>query len=367
MAGRRDDKTEKPTPKRKREARRRGQVARSTDLTGWMGMLVASLVLPVLLRSGSKRMVALMAQGSTVMSHPSPAAALGLLGAGFEDLLVLVLPTAGALALTSLLANVAQVGLLFSPEAAKPKLSRVSPKAGLKRIFSANSLWELVKQLLKLGLLFFLAFQVVRTLALQVVPSAPVDMGPMISLAGNSIMKMVRDIALVGLALGALDYGVQRRRVNQSLKMSKQEVKEEARKSEGDPLIRGAIRRKQFSMSRLRMMAAVAGADVVVTNPTHYAVALRYEAGRGHAPRLVAKGAGPIALRIRDEAHRHHVPVVEDPPLARAIYGACELDAQIPEQLYVAVARLLAFVFTLPQIVRRSGVVQRRPTSALVA
>ncbi len=155
--------------------------------------------------------------------------------------------------------------------------------------------------------------------------------------------------------------------MNKQLKMSKQQVKEESRQQDGDPLVKRAIRRKQITMSRNRMMAAVSGADVVVTNPPHYSVAIRYEAGAGLAPVVVAKGAGLVALKIREKATESKVPIVEDPPLARAIYGACDIGSPIPTELYLAVARLLAFVFTLPAMVRASGHVHRRPSTALVA
>jgi flagellar biosynthesis protein FlhB len=188
-----------------------------------------------------------------------------------------------------------------------------------------------------------------------------------LAVVGPSILGLVRTTAVIGLVLAVADFGFKKHKLNKTLKMSKHEIKEEARSQEGDPVIKGAIRRKMRTMSRLRMMAAVAGADVVVTNPTHYAVALRYEPGVGLAPRVVAKGAGEVAARIRAEANRCGVPIVEDPPLARAIYGSCEIDAQIPKELFMAVARLLAFVFTLPAVVRASGAVHRRPASALVA
>jgi flagellar biosynthetic protein FlhB len=149
--------------------------------------------------------------------------------------------------------------------------------------------------------------------------------------------------------------------------MSKREIKDESRQADGDPLVKREVRRKQLRLSRSRMMAAVAGADVVITNPTHYAVALRYQAGRGNAPQVVAKGLDEVALRIRAEATKHSVPIIEDRPLAQAIFAACEIDDYVPKEFYVAVARVLAFVFTLPDVVRSSGTVHRRPTSAMVA
>ena len=199
------------------------------------------------------------------------------------------------------------------------------------------------------------------------VGSQPVDMAPVITYAGSKILGLVRDISAAGLLLAFGDYAYQRHQLQKSLKMTKQDVKDESKNADGDPLVKGQIRRKMMRMSRARMMAAIAGADVVVVNPTHYAVALKYEPGHGRAPTVVAKGVDDLARRIRDEGRKHKVPVVEDPPVARAIYAACDIDEQIPAEMYVAVARLLAFVFTLPAIVRSAGAVHRRRTSAMVA
>jgi flagellar biosynthetic protein FlhB len=367
VSPRKDDRTEKPTPKRKKEARRKGQVAKSPDVSGWLVVFVASMIVPVAIHSAATRLVDLWSLVADVISDPSTAGALRVMTTGFTDMFAIVLPTVAVFAVVGVFANVAQVGFAFSGEAAKPKFSRVSPAAGFKRLFSTNSLWELVKQMLKLAALVGLAYQTVNHIAHQTVMAGAVGIGPVVSVVGPSILGLVRVTAAIGLLLGIADFAFKKHKMNKSMKMSKHEVKEESRSQDGDPLLKGAVRRKMRTMSRMRMMAAIAGADVVVTNPTHYAVALRYEQGRGMAPRVVAKGAGPVAARIRDEARRCHVPIVEDPPLARAIYGSCAVDAQIPRELFMAVARLLAFVFTLPAVVRASGTVHRRPASALVA
>jgi flagellar biosynthesis protein FlhB len=367
MSRRDAERTEKPTPKRKKEARRKGQVAKSPDVSGWLVVLVASMIVPALIHAGETRMVGLWNKAGDVMANPSSAGALSVMGTGFADMFALVLPTVGLMAVVGVLANVAQVGFAFSTEAAKPQFSRVNPVAGFKRLFSSTSAWELVKQVLKLAALVGLAYQAVTHLARQTVMSGAVGLGPVLGVVGPSILGLVRATAAIGLVLAVADWAVKKRKLNKTLKMSKHEIKEEAKQQEGDPVIRRAVRRKMLTMSRMRMMAAVAGADVVITNPTHYAVALRYEPGASLAPRVVAKGADAVAARIREEANRCGVPLVEDPPLARAIYGACDLDAQIPRELFVAVARLLAFVFTLPPLVRKSGATHRRPVSALVA
>ena len=367
MAGRDAERTEKATPKRKREARRKGQVAKSPDVSGWLVVLVASMVVPALVHAGETRLVALWSQAGEVMADPSTAGALGVMTSGFADMFALVLPTVGLFAVVGVLANVAQVGFALSGEAAKPQLSRINPASGIKRLFSTNALWDLLKQLLKLGALVGLAYETVVHVARQTVMSGAIGIGPVLGVIGPSILGLVRATATIGLVLAVADWAFKKHKLNKTLKMTRHEVKEEAKNQEGDPLVKRAVRRKMLTMSRLRMMAAVAGADVVVTNPTHYAVALRYEPKAGMAPRVVAKGADAVAARIREEAKRHNVPVVEDPPLARAIYGSCELDAQIPRELFMAVARLLAFVFMLPPVVRASGTTHRRPASALVA
>jgi flagellar biosynthesis protein FlhB len=365
--GKNDDKTEKPSAKRKQKARRKGQVATSREVSQWVVALAGSMLVPVLLRNGETRMSDLFGRVANVITAPSVPGAMGVLQSGLGDVLILVLPIAGAFAALGVLADVAQTGGLFSLAAAAPKFDRVNPVSGVKRLFSTNSLWQLAKQTLKIAVLVVIAYKVLFGLGTKLVGTQPVAMTPVVSYAGSTMLGLVRDISFVGLLLAFGDYAVMRRKHNKSLKMTKHEVKEENRQSEGDPLIKREVRRKQMRLSRARMMAAVAGADVVVTNPTHFAVALRYQAGRGHAPQVVAKGADEVALRIRAEALKHGVPVIEDRPLAQAIYAACEVDSFVPRDLYVAVARVLAFVFTLPAVVKASGKIHQRPTSAMVA
>ncbi len=362
-----DDKTEKPTAKRKKEAKRDGRVAKSPDLSGWLVLLAATMLLPTLFHTGETRLTGLFTQMTHIISRPSVPAAQQLLGAGLGDVAVLVLPLLGAMAAIAVFANVAQHGLVLSAKAAAPKWSHLNPLTGLKQLMSPQTLWQLAKQLLKLALLVAVVYPALTGLVHQLIGAQPVDITPMLDLTGGRLIGMIRQVAVGGLLLGVADYAVQRRQLTKSLKMTKHEVKEEHRQSDGDPHVKGAVRRKQRTLSRLRMMAAVANADVVITNPTHFAVALRYDPSIGGAPRVVAKGADALAARIRQEAATHQVPIVEDPPLTRAVYAACDLDDAIPAELYLAVARLLAFVFTLPVVVRRSGITHHRPQSALLA
>src|SRR5579884_975526 len=365
--GDKEQKTEKPTAKRKRESRKKGQVSRSPDLAGWVTMLAATVLIPMLIRSGGSKLGALTAQSQAVMANPTPQGAIHVLDSGLADMMTLLLPVLGALAALTVVVNVAQVGFVVATEAAKPQFTRLNPFKGIKRLFSIGTVVDLVKQMAKLTLLIALAYRTISGITKAVAPAQPVGMAPVISFAGSSLTGLMRDVAIGGLVLSVGDYALRRRRTMRAMRMTKQEVRDEFRNMEGDPTVKRAIRRKQRMLSRARMMAAVMGADVVVTNPTHFAVALRYEPGKGAAPRVVAKGMDELALRIRSIAKEHGVPVVEDPPLARAVYAACEVDAFIPKELYMAVARLLAFVFTLPAVVRRSGAMNRRPVTALVA
>ncbi len=362
-----DDRTEKPTPKRKKEARKKGQVAKSPDVSGWLVLLVASMLMPHMFSSAESKLTGLVAMSTQAMTNPTPAGALTILQKGLGDVFAIVMPMVAIFAVVGVAANVAQTGGLFSLQAAAPKWDRLNPIHGIKNLVSTQTLWQLGKQLAKLLVLVGLAYTTVSGLYRTLVGSQPADMGPMVSYAGSTLLGLMRDVSAVGLLLGIVDWAWQKRKINKSLKMTKHQVKEESKQSEGNPLIKGQIRKKMLGMSRLRMMAAVAGADVIVVNPTHYAVALRYDPSRGMAPVVVAKGIDELALRIREEACAKKVPVVEDPPLARAIYASCDLEDAIPAELFLAVARLLAFVFGLSPIVRAAGLVHRRPASAMVA
>ncbi len=363
----RRDKTEKPTAKRKKDSRKKGQVARSPEVGGWLSLLIATSAMPAVFGAAERRVLGVEQQAAVVMAKPTVPGALALLGAGLGDAMAIALPIAAVIALLGVAASLAQVGFVFSGKGIQPQFSKLNPLTGIKRLFSARGLWELVKSLVKMTVITLFAVTDILRLWHTVVGAGPVAMGPIIAYAGSTFLGFVRTLAAIGFVFGLADYAFQRRRMGKDLMMTKHEVKEENRQQEGDPRAKGAIRRRQRSMSRLRMLAEVARADVVVTNPTHYAVALRYDRSTQSAPRVVAKGADDVAARIRAAAAEHGVPVVEDPPLARAVFGACDVEDEIPEALYMAVARLLAFVYALPPALREARPVHRRPVSALVA
>jgi flagellar biosynthetic protein FlhB len=358
-------KTEPPSARRKKEARSKGEVPRSPDLAGWIMVLGMSAVLPLVLRSAATRLMDLEALSRGAMESPTPASALRLLGAGLGDFLSMFLPIAGVVVAVVLVVNVAQVGFLIAPKKLMPDPKRINPAQGLKRLVSPTNLWEMGKQAVKLAIVGTVAVRFLWSEGHLLVSSRPVSLGTLLGYTGSSLLGFLREVSMLALVIAAADYLFQRRQHRKSLMMTKEEQKEERRAETGDPHTRQAVRGRQFRMSRLRMMAAVAKADVVVTNPTHVAVALRYDRQADRAPKLVAKGADDLALRIRAEAARHGVPVVEDPPLARAVFQACQLDAEVPPELYIAVARLLAFVYTLPSVARAYQGVHRRPRSAM--
>jgi flagellar biosynthesis protein FlhB len=340
------DKTEQPTAKRTREARRDGNLARSAEVVLWAQMLAAAYLLPACIGLGMQSLRQVMLQVGVLVSHPDPDAAMRLLSMGLTRGLLAIAPLALGMVAIGLIGNFVQTGFAFSGKALRPQFNRVSPAKGLKRLVSPHSAWEAAKTALKLVVLTAVAWPGVAHLGATLGSGGQLPSGEMLSVTAAATVNLIRSTALAGLAVAALDYGFQRRRVRKSVMMTRQEVRDEYRQSEGDPMTRSRIRQRQVEMSRNRMMAAVAVSSVVVVNPTHIAVALEYRPELS-APRVVAKGQGLIAARIREEAEKHNVPVVRDVPLARTLHAACRLGQAVPADLYEAVARLLAFVFSL--------------------
>jgi flagellar biosynthesis protein FlhB len=341
----RSQKTEKPTPRRLKEAREKGQIARSPELAAWTGMLLATVLLEQGVRRGGDVFSALLREMGRVIASPSEARASAFAGHAATQGALVAAPLVLGLTLLAIVVNLAQVGLKPSWKRLKPQFSRVNVLKGLKRLASPTAWWELAKSAVKVSVLAAVAWPTAMALAHSLTGHG----GSLFFVAGQTArtsIVLVRNVAGVGLVIAAVDYLVQRRRVAKDLMMSKQEIAEEMKQHEGDPRLRQAIRSRQASISRNRMIRMVSLADVVVVNPTHYAVALKYDSTRG-APEVVAKGADHLAARIRLEATRHDVPIVHEPTVTRALYRACPIGARIPVELYEAVAHLLAFVYAL--------------------
>jgi flagellar biosynthetic protein FlhB len=340
------DKSEAPTAQRKKKARQEGNIPKTPELTAWAQVLLAATLLSTVGGAAANQVRGLFDQTGLVLgAKPDPGVALHLLGEGLKTCMLVLLPVAAGMAAIGVAGQLAQVGNAATLKMLKPKFGKLNFFKGLKKLASPQSLWEAGKALIKLVVLGELTRRAI-TQAMPKLLEPGIAVDSMVALVLKIVLRYVRDVALAGLLLAVVDYAMIRRRINKSLKMSKQEIKEEGKSSEGNPQMKGAIRSKQMAMSRMRMMAEVAGSNVVVTNPTHIAVALKYDPVRG-APRVVAKGSGSVAERIKDEATTHRVPIVRDVPLARTLHRVCELGDEIPAELFEAVARVLAFVFGL--------------------
>ncbi|MEW5762010.1 MAG: flagellar biosynthesis protein FlhB [Bacillota bacterium] len=347
--GDQQQKTEPATPRRIQEARRKGQVARSHELNGAM-LLLAVVLLFFLLREhfvlAMEQMVAeLVRAAGTFQVDARSVGRLAVAGAVFT--LRVLGPVFGLALAVAVLVNLAQVGFLFAPSVLQPKLERISVVKGLERIFSVRGLVELLKALFKVvvigGLLAWLIH--VRLPELLVLVEATPGAG--LYVVGNAVLAVLLAAGAVYLGLAGADYLYQRHTYRQQLMMTRTELKEELRHTEGDPLVKSWLRRKQRQISLNRIRQEVPRATVVVTNPAHVAVALRYEEGKTNAPVVTAKGANYLAQRIRELAEQHNVPVVENPPVARALYRSVEVGREIPVALYQAVAEILALVYRL--------------------
>ncbi|HEY0902345.1 MAG TPA: EscU/YscU/HrcU family type III secretion system export apparatus switch protein [Marmoricola sp.] len=346
------EKTEKPTEKKRKESRKEGQVPRTQELGGWSSLLVVGLALPFLLEHELGALRELMISALTMGEEASPAEALGLLGRGGAHVLLSLVVLGCAVMVVSVAGALAQGGFFLATKSMKPTMSKLDPIKGAKRIFGPQALWEGAKMLLKSGFVGLVAYFAVKAMMPLIGGLVPIH--TVLEAASSQALGLVRNIALVGLGMAAADYAMQRRRIGKQTRMSKEEVKQEHKQTEGDPLLKGAIRSRQLAAARNRMMADVPTADVVLVNPTHVAVALRYESERG-APRVIARGAGAIAARIREVAADERVPLVRDVPLARALYRSTKVGQEIPPELFAAVAQVLAFVISRRTQGQRGG------------
>jgi flagellar biosynthetic protein FlhB len=340
------EKTEKPTAQRLKKARKDGQIPRTQELGTWLGMATASVLLPMIASKGFEEVQKLFLQIRAVADKPEVPAIAALLGQALTAFLTTVLPLALGLMVVGVLASAAQGGVTFATKGMKPTLKKFNPATGLKRMFGTQGLWEVVKALIKtvaLGTVVIITSDRAQTL---VSAAGAMPLSAVIDVFVDSAILMFRVVALTGLIIAVADYVVVRQKMMKQLKMSRYEITQEHKQSDGDPHMKGQRRAVALAMSRNRMMSDVAQADVLLVNPTHVAVALKYEAAKG-APRVVAKGAGEVAAKLRAIAAENRVPMVQDIPLARALHASCELGQEVPPQLFTAVARVLAFVMHL--------------------
>jgi flagellar biosynthetic protein FlhB len=340
------EKTEKPTPQRLKKARKEGQIPRTPELGTWLGVAAASVLIPMLVRTSFSSVQALFVRVGSVVNHPESTAPSKLLGQALSTFLTALLPVALGLMLVGVGASAAQGGVHVAAKALKPSFKKLNPFTGVKRMFGVQGMWEALKALGKTAALAAVIF-VISGRAKELVSSAgalPLS-AVVASFAGTAVLLM-RVVSITGLTIALADYVVVRMRTMKKLKMSRYEIQQEHKQSEGDPRMKAQRKSRALAMSRNRMMSEVATADVLLVNPTHVAVALKYEPARG-APRVVAKGADEVARKLREKAEEARVPMVQDIPLARALHASCELGQEVPPQLFTAVARVLAFVMHL--------------------
>ncbi|MBO6179667.1 MAG: flagellar biosynthesis protein FlhB [Selenomonadaceae bacterium] len=341
------EKTEEPTAKKRADARKKGQVGKSQELNTGFVLLIAFFVIKMLWEHIYSEIYMYTAYIYSHLVQNIDTETLLELFLGIVILLVkTVFPIMFAVLLTGLAINFYQVGLNLNTEAIGFKLDKLNPINGFGRIFSKRSLVELVKSLFKIAIIGFFLYRSLK----EELPYMPqfiyYDLGTSLEELSKILFAMVFQVIAVILILAVLDYAYQKWQTTQDLKMTKQEVKDEMKQSEGDPQIKGKIRQKQRQMAMARMMQEVPKADVIITNPTHYAVALSYEQGMT-APLVVAKGQDLVAQKIKRIAKEHDVPIVENKPLARALYASVEVGDAVPENLYQAVAEVLAYVYRL--------------------
>ncbi|WP_340123076.1 flagellar biosynthesis protein FlhB [Methylobacter svalbardensis] len=344
-----DDKTEEPTGKRLEDSRKKGQIARSRELNTFVMLIASAAMFLIQGRQIGKGLIAGM-QAQFQLSREvifDPASPIVFFKQAMIDGLLLLAPFFALMVFVAIITPISMGGWVFSWEAIAFKPSKMNPITGIARMFAVKGLVELFKALLKILLVFAVAVALYKSFIGELLGLSAEPLGQSVSHALNiiGICFLVLSASLVLIVM--IDVPYQLWEHTKNLKMSKQEIKDENKESEGSPETKGRQRRAQMEMSQGRMMSAVPDADVIVTNPSHYAVALKYDQNSNGAPKLVAKGVDLIAAQIRNVAIGADVPLVASPPLARALYYSTEIDSEIPQGLYLAVAQILAYVYQL--------------------
>ncbi len=348
-----EEKTEPATPKKKREALEKGQVAKSQDVNS--ALILLSGVLLMLFLGGSmlihmKDTMGMVCKNLFYEDFDTETFVSLLMDISFKNLKG-VLPIMGGFMVVGLIASYSQVGIIFSRKALIPEFKKINPVTGAKRLFSKRSLVKTAMALIKLSIMGGIAYVSIRKDLEPLMELVSMRTEAIFSSASGLIFGITLKITIILLILSLLDFLYQRWQHSKDLMMTKNEVKQEAKQSDGDPLMKSRIKSVQREMSRKRMMQAIPEADVVVTNPTHYAVALKYDAATMDAPKVIGKGVDLIALKIREIATKHDIPIVEDRILARVLYSTIEVDNEVPPKLYQAVAKVLSYVYQLRNIV----------------
>lgn len=346
------EKTEQATPRRKQDARKKGTVAKSVDLTNALVIFGILLALPFIAAGlGSAMMQSVTTGIGNIPTSVSPSEISRYFWTIGRPSFLAFAPLVLIAMVVGVAANFAQVGFVLSGEALSPSLSKINPFAGFKRLFSARTTVEGIKATVKSLLFGYLAYGVLMAHWDELMKLSWTTPAASLSLTGEILRQIFLRIATSWLVLAAFDYLFQRWQVDKQLKMTKDELKQEFRQNEQSPELRAAIAQKRRRLLRGRMANAVKTADVIITNPTHFSIAIKYEQGQMHAPQVVAKGADVLAFKIRELAKDSRIPIVPNAPLARQLYKRCEVGDFVPRELFQAVAEVLAYVYaTLKQV-----------------
>ncbi len=347
------EKTEPATQKKLTDARKEGKVARSKELSAAFALIVLFLCLKIFVSYVGQKFLGIFQMIYGNMSDfvkinegsLSTAAVSALIYQVVIQMLLTMLPFLLFGFAVAFLVSIVQVGWTVSAKPMKPELSKFNPINGFKRMFSKDSVFELVKSIIKVAIIIYIAYTAIRDNESKLFVLYDISLKQAVGLVGNLVLDVGLKISLVYLVIGIADFAYQKFKFKDDMKMTKQEVKDEYKNTEGDPQIKGRQRRKMQEVSQKRMMQDVPKADVVITNPTHYAVAVQYDAETSPAPIVIAKGADYVAQKIKEVAKDNHIEIVENKPLARMLYANVDIGAQIPPELYQAVAEVLVLVY----------------------
>lgn len=343
------EKTEQPSSKKLEDARKKGMVAKSVEVNSLL-IVVTGLITIFLLQSYIGQRMSNFTTNIFNSLDVLPNRISLLPNMAFDWFMFffsVLAPVMTAIVIVSLASNIAQVGFKISPEALAPKFSKLNPAKGIKKIFSSRSVVEIFKTLLKFFVISFFTYLILSDLIIAAAYLDNLNPSEIIIFMLDNAFSLLWKIALLYTVIAAIDFAYQRYKFRKDMMMTKQEVKEEMKQLEGDPTVKGRIRKMQMQAAQQRMMANLPTADVVITNPTHYAVALKYDMTKDSAPEVIAKGVDLLAQRIKKVAAEHNIPLHEDRELARALYKMCDVGDKIPPSLFKAVAQVLAYVYNL--------------------
>lgn len=340
------EKTEEPTSKKIEDARKEGNVPRSQDTSSVITLTVAVVAVFMFVMFITNRLEYLYAYYHSFIGVELTKQTIFEIGfVSLRELLFMILPIAGIVAISGVIAALVQFGFIFTTKPLTPDIKKIDPIKGLGKLFSMKKLIEGIKVTLKVAIVFGIAFYFLIQYTKELPTVINFDLFGQMDWLVEKIIILVLIMLLIFFILGMIDLMIVRYQYFKDLRMSKQEVKDEYKQMEGDPHIKAKIRQVQMQIAQKRMMSSIPDADVIITNPTHYAVALRYDKTKEQAPRVIAKGVDHLALRIKEIGRENMIQIVENPPLARELYGLVEVDEIIPENLYKAVAEVLAFIF----------------------